>query len=344
VRVPIRNIFYLLTYAWDVLESDDISEVGVAEGSALEDLLASVLANRTERLLRRGLEQNYRERREDSGSIRGRVDFQEMAKRVLQRKGLAHIVCDELSPDTAPNRILKATIGTMLHFKSLEDVNRDKLALLYRGLREVSDTRISETSFCRVRLHRNNQEYRVLMSLCEIVQRYALPEQHGRGFQFVEFTEDQMGKLFQVFLTRFYQKRQNTYRVDSRRLDWCISQKPEVESFWLPQLQTDIVLSNSDKQLVIEAKFYREPFDLRFGKATVRSAHINQLFAYMQNIAANDRRGRPVDGILLYAAVSGPFQQDWQILGHNMRVAGVDLSDENWREIETRLLSTIHLN
>jgi 5-methylcytosine-specific restriction endonuclease McrBC regulatory subunit McrC len=53
-----------------------------------------------ERLLRRGLEQDYRERQEDSRSLRGRIDFQETTKRMLLRQGLANIISDELSPDT----------------------------------------------------------------------------------------------------------------------------------------------------------------------------------------------------------------------------------------------------
>jgi 5-methylcytosine-specific restriction enzyme subunit McrC len=340
VKIPIKNLFYLLAYAWDVLESGDVTEVGAVDGTMLEDLVASVLVMRMERLLRRGLEQDYQEKREDSTCIRGRIDFQETTKRMLRRQGRAHVISDELSPDTLANRILKATVGTLLRFKTLDDTNREKLALLYRGLREVADVRISESSFCRVRLHRNNQEYRLLISICEMVQRYVLPEQQGTGFRFIEFEEKEMGRLFQVFLTRFYEKRQRAYKVDSPRFDWCVSQSPAVEGFSIPQLQTDMVLSTSSSQLVVDAKFYKQPFDCRFGRLTVQSEHLNQMFAYMQNIASRDQYNRRVDGIILYAAVTGPFQQDWKLFGHSLRVAGVDLH-EDWHNIDKQLLSII---
>ena len=56
VRIPIKNLFYLLCYAWDVLEQGDATEVGTVEAPDLENLMASVLATRLERLMRRGLE------------------------------------------------------------------------------------------------------------------------------------------------------------------------------------------------------------------------------------------------------------------------------------------------
>jgi 5-methylcytosine-specific restriction endonuclease McrBC regulatory subunit McrC len=43
---------------------------------------------------------------------------------MLLRQGLANIISDELSPDTLSNQILRATIGTLLRFKTLDESNR----------------------------------------------------------------------------------------------------------------------------------------------------------------------------------------------------------------------------
>jgi 5-methylcytosine-specific restriction enzyme subunit McrC len=66
VTIPIKNLFYLLCYAWDVLEEGEAAEVGTVEAPDLENLMAFVLIGRLERLLRRGLERDYQEHREDS--------------------------------------------------------------------------------------------------------------------------------------------------------------------------------------------------------------------------------------------------------------------------------------
>lgn len=349
MKIPIKNLFYLLCYAWDVLEAGEVTEAGTVDApDDLENLMASVLAVRLERLLRRGLERDYQEKREDSPCIRGRIDFQETTKRMLRRRGAAHVIFDELSPDTLANRIVKATLGTLLMFETLSAPNREELAGLYRGLRDVSDTRISSDSFYRVRLHKNNQDYLLLLSICEMVQRYVLPEEHGHGVRFINFDEKQMWKVFQRFITNFYRRKQVFYRVNPDTFPWLVTQSPEVEQFSLPGLETDIVLTSPGSRIVIDAKFYEDPFDTRYKKPTVKSAHLNQMFAYMQNLAARDDRGRQVDGLILYAAVStgavpGAFGQDWTLFGHKLRVASLDLSND-WRHIEKSLLSVIGIN
>jgi 5-methylcytosine-specific restriction enzyme subunit McrC len=349
VKIPIKNLFYLLCYAWDVLEPGDVTEVGTVEApDDLENLMASVLASRLERLLRRGLERDYQEKREDSACIRGRIDFQETTKRMLRRRGAAHVIFDELSPDTLANRIVKATVRILLRFETLSAPNREELAGLYRGLREVSDTRVSSGSFYRVRLHRNNQDYRLLLSICEMVQRYALPQEHGRGMRFINFDKKVMWKVFQRFVTNFYRRKQNIYRVNPDAFPWLVTQSPEVEKFSLPGLETDIVLTSPVSRIVIDSKFFAEPFDKRYEKLTVKPAHLNQMFVYMQNLVARDDRRRQVDGVILYAAVSGStvsgtFCQDWKLFGHNLRVAGLDLS-KDWTHIENSLLSVIGIS
>jgi 5-methylcytosine-specific restriction enzyme subunit McrC len=342
VKIPIKNLFYLLCYSWDVLDPGQVAEVGKVEAPDLENLMAAVITGPLERLLRRGLERDYQEKREDATCIRGRIDFQETAKRVLRRRGAAHVVFDELSPDTLANRILKATINVLLRFDTLDPKNRDELAGLYRGLREVSDARVLGDSFYRVRLHRNNQDYRLLLSICEMIHRYALPQERGHGMRFVDFDEGQMWKVFQQFVTNLYRKKQSLYRVNPDSFPWLVSRSPDVKHFTLPVLRTDIVLTSPVSRIVIDTKFFEEPFDRRYG-VTVRPGHLNQMFAYMQNLAASDDRRRQVNGVILYAAVSGEFQQDWTLFGHNLRVAGVDLSND-WRQIEKSLLSIIGIN
>jgi 5-methylcytosine-specific restriction enzyme subunit McrC len=211
------------------------------------------------------------------------------------------------------------------------------------GLREVSDARILAGSFYRVRLHRNNPDYRLLLSICEMVHRYALPQAHGHGMRFIDFDEKQMWKVFQQFITNFYRKKQNFYRVNPDAFPWLITQSPEAEKFSLPELETDIVLTSPASRIVIDSKFFAEPFDRRYDKLTVKPGHLNQIFAYMQNLAARDDRRRHVDGVILYAAVSGAFCQDWKLFRHNLRVAGVDLS-KDWMHIENSLLSVIGIN
>ena len=56
-EIPVANIYYLLCYAWDVLdERDSLADVDAQESTELLALFARVLNNGTRRLLRRGLD------------------------------------------------------------------------------------------------------------------------------------------------------------------------------------------------------------------------------------------------------------------------------------------------
>ena len=110
----------------------------------------------------------------------------------------------------------------------------------------------------------------------------------------------------------------------------------------LPGLRTDIVLTTLEKKIVVETKYMPEPFHKRFGKTMLRSAHLNQIFAYMQNVAARDHIARPVEGILLYPATEKPFRLQWTLFGRPLTSAAVDLS-ATWKDIETQLLQLVNV-
>jgi 5-methylcytosine-specific restriction enzyme subunit McrC len=345
VKIPIRNLFYLLCYAWDVLDRADELEVGESTAPELENLVAEVLAGGIERLLRRGLEQGYVELREDSKILRGRIDVQQTIKRVLDRRREAHVITEELSPDVLTNQILKASIATLLRFPTLHRTSRERIAGLYHALRGVSEIRVSASSFYRVRLHTNNREYGVLMSICEMLHRYAVADETGSGMRFVDFVRDEtkMRKLFQMFVTNFYRRRQQEYGVEPEAFPWHSSAAHHSAIVALPGLHTDIVLSSTAKKIVVETKYMPEPFRKRFGKTILRSTHVNQIFAYMQNVEARDHSRRPVEGILLYPATTGGFCLKWTLFGHPLTSAAVDLS-KTWSEIEGELLLLIGLS
>jgi hypothetical protein len=78
-------------------------------------------------------------------------------------------------------------------------------------------------SFYRIRLHRNNQDYRLLLSICEMIHHYALPQEQGHGMRFIDFNDDQMWKLLQLFVTTFYRRKQPIYSVNPDAFPGLIS-------------------------------------------------------------------------------------------------------------------------
>ena len=66
MKIPIKNVYYLLCYAWSHVEENDLVDVAALdEFKHVQDLLGTILADGTFRLLRVGIDRGYRETRED---------------------------------------------------------------------------------------------------------------------------------------------------------------------------------------------------------------------------------------------------------------------------------------
>ncbi len=117
--IPIRNVYYLLCYAWNRLEQKDFVDVATAGVTELADLFARVLVTGVHRLCRRGLERGYQEQDAELSGIRGTIDLVTTHTRFLDRHGRAQCRFDELSSDTPQNRVVKAAMRTLARVKTL---------------------------------------------------------------------------------------------------------------------------------------------------------------------------------------------------------------------------------
>jgi 5-methylcytosine-specific restriction endonuclease McrBC regulatory subunit McrC len=83
-EIPIANIYYLLCYAWDVLdEKDTLLDVSMLDSTPLLDLFARVLVNGSRRLLQRGLDRGYQTREDELPGLRGKLSVTQTLRRQL---------------------------------------------------------------------------------------------------------------------------------------------------------------------------------------------------------------------------------------------------------------------
>ena len=59
MQIPIRNIFYLLSYAWNKLDEAEKMEISIDDYNDSLNLLGRVLVTGTNRLLKKGLDKSY---------------------------------------------------------------------------------------------------------------------------------------------------------------------------------------------------------------------------------------------------------------------------------------------
>ena len=77
VKVPVRNIYYLLCYAWDHVREGETVDVGSEQFGGLVDLFAKVLNEGVSRLVSRGLDRDYLVVHEDVRGLKGKTRFRD---------------------------------------------------------------------------------------------------------------------------------------------------------------------------------------------------------------------------------------------------------------------------
>jgi 5-methylcytosine-specific restriction enzyme subunit McrC len=339
MNIPIRNLYYLLCYAWDVLPESHIVEVGIDDADTGQDLLARVLVNGVTHLRRRGLMREYRTCEESVAGVRGKLLLSETLKQNLLAQARTRCGFDELNADALPNQIVKATLRLVGTATGLNARLRSDVAGLYHSLGGITDVTLSGPVFGRVQLHRNIGFYRLLLNVCRFIYEQVIPEEGTTRRVFRDFVrhDDQMGRLFQKFVLNFFRREQSEYRVDSPQIDWQVSAESVDALAWLPLMQTDVVLRSALHTVIIDTKFYREAFQSRFSQSKIRSEHLYQIVSYTQNWPAG---AALTQGTLLYPTVRQHFDFQYRIQGLPIRVCSVDLN-QPWTGIRTALLALL---
>ncbi len=335
MNVPVKNIYYLLCYAWDHVREGETVDVGSEEFGGLVDLFGKVLNEGVSRLLSRGLDRDYLVLHEDVRGLKGKLDLTTTIKSNLLWNGKTHCTFDELSYDVPQNQILKATLRSLTLVATLDPVQRLRSEHLYRKLDAVSDVPLTAGLFRTVRIHRNNRFYSFLLHLCRIIRENLLVNQENGTSTFYDFREDdqRMGLLFQQFVRTFLE-RETGYKVSAPKIDWLGSEASESGRRHLPSMQTDLVLRSAERTVIVDTKFYKDPLDTRFDGRRVHSDNLYQIFSYVTNWPATTGSTQ-TEGWLLYAAVDR-FDYRFNLVGQPIRACSIDLGQE-WMGIERDL-------
>lgn len=341
MTIPVRNIYYLLLYAWGHFKSGSITEVGTDRSPDLPNLLGKALNDGTHQLLRRGLDRGYIEVTEETRSPRGKLRLDVMTKKQTMLRGFAVCELDELTPDVLHNQVLKASLLSLAACKDIEKGRRHELLISARRMAGVSPIRLSADLFHRIQLSRNTSQYGFLMRVCELVFHSLLPDDKGGGSKFQSILEDEtrMSALFEDFLRNFYRMELPGFSATSEIMPWLAEAEDEVDLEFLPIMKTDITLRSGSRTIVVDAKYYKEILAGGRYDPKVRSAHLYQLTTYLAHSRERDP-GKEISGLLIYPSGGQSLRLAYRLLGTPVTVATVDLSAE-WPKIHAELIELI---
>lgn len=339
--IPIANLYYLLSYAWDHrLSEAELVSVDADSCPDLNNLFARVLAAATHRLLRGGLDRSYLSIEEETPRIRGRIDFSASEKKQTRTRGKLVCTYDELSPDVLHNRIVKATLRLLLSDTVVKLETRRALRKALDGFAEVGDLRVTAHHFHRVQLHRNNRSYRFLLHLCELIHGSLLPDKSvGAPRRFRDFTRDEklMAKVFEDFVRNFARRHLEGAVVSAMHIDWLASDLGEGTRATLPRMITDVTVSWPGRKLILDCKYYQEALVSHYDALRFRSGNLYQLNAYLTNKAAAPG-WEETEGMLLYPSNGYHLDHRFTLHGrHHVSIRTIDLQ-QPWTEVEASLM------
>ncbi len=355
--IPIQNLYYLLCYAWDVPDQRNKVKVDGEKCPSLVNLIATILLNICEHLLKRGLAQSYHYELQEVEGVRGKLNVSSTLKSGRMRLGYTNCQVDELSQDTLINQIIYSSLKRLLVSDDIDKSIRENLNKTLHKFPRISEIHLTNKIFDQVNLVRNNRSYALVLNTCKLLFQSTLPKKDKVGqYEFIDFTEDEfkMNYLFERFLMNFCKRhcKEHFPQVHREYINFQLTpfgmmfkRAGEV----LPVMETDVSLYNpqtGDKK-ILDAKYYKEPLVAKYGaQEKVRREHLSQIISYVMNQEdINNPHTFDTSGTLVYPTIDEDFDFSYRYKGtnHIIRATTINLN-QDWNNIEARIKEIVEIN
>lgn len=310
--ILIKNIYYMLSYAFRVLKQNNYEQVEAEEFQDVEDLFAEILIKGVSQQIKQGLYKEYCLREETMPVLKGKLNIQETIKCRMERKQQLSCQFDELTEDNIYNQILKLTMHCLIRVSMVKRDRKTMLKKLLVFFDNVTMIHPGNIQWRKIIYHRNNKNYEMLLNICYFVLQGMVQTTDKGNYKIIGFSEEHMERLFEKFILEYYKKTcPDTIKVSASQVKWNLTGENEESMIrFLPKMQTDITLEKEDKSLIIDAKYYGHIMQTQYHKESIRSAHLYQIFTYVKN--KDQYNSGKVSGLLLYAKTGEDIVPDYK--------------------------------
>ena len=323
--IRIQNIYYMLSYAFQVLNEDGYKQVATEEFENAAELCTAILIKGVSSQLKRGLGKEYIVQTEELSSLRGKIDISASVKeQTMLRKRL---VCnyDEFSVNSYMNRIIRTTMDTLIRSNISKDRKKQlrKLLIYFAEVEPLNRESIN----WKLQFNKNNQTYQMLISICYLILKGLLQTTSDGSTKLMDFLDEQrMCRLYEKFILEYYIRHYPMLSVNASQIPWDVEDGFRT---MLPVMQSDIHLQKDNTVLIIDAKYYSHTTQSKFDNHTLHSNNMYQIFTYVKNRDyAFKEQEHKVSGMLLYAKTEELIQPDnvYQMHGNQISVKTLDLN------------------
>ena len=318
----IKNIYYMLSYAFQSLNFKEYNKVKSEEFENIYDLFSELLTIALNKQIKQGLYRDYIEVDETTSSIRGKINITESINELSFINKKLNCTYDEFSVNSYLNKIIKTTL-TLLLKAPLCKKNRRGIKNILLYFRDV-DTVDTNNINWQIRYDRNNQDYRMIIGICNLTLNGLIQSNAKGDKKLMEFFDDmRMSRLYEKFILNYYRKEHSYLKAYSPQIEW---QLDDDFGELLPRMQTDITLEYEDKILIIDAKYYSNTMQSYYDTKTIHSHNLYQIFTYVKNKEAEV--DDEVSGMLLYARSTDDLNNDYSMSGNRIIVKTLDLNQD----------------
>jgi len=328
-RIKIKNIYYMLSYAYQTLREDGYKSIETEDFRNVHDLLAAILIKGVAFQIKRGLNRDYIPQTEPLSNLKGKIDITDSVK--MQTIINKQMVCqyDLFIEDTKLNQILKSAMTLLLRHGDVKLENKKALRKLLICFENVSIIEPFQIDWKSVSYHRNNATYKMLINICWLVIKGLLLTTEEGHYKMSKFLDDQqIHRLFEKFVLGYYIKEHQYLSASSSYIEWDLND--DENKLFLPQMKTDTMLEYNGKVLIIDTKYYSHTmqYNSMFSSTTVISNNLYQIFSYVKN--KDKLRKGNVSGVLLYAKTDEKITPDCDYIigGNRIGVKTLDLNTD----------------
>lgn len=323
--IPIQNIFYMLSYAFQVLKQQGYKDIATEQFNNVAELCAAILVKGISAQLKRGLDKEFIPRIEVLSTLRGKIEINDSIKTSTILKKQMVCTYDEFSVNSYINRIVKTTFELLLRSDISREIKKKlRKQIIFFG--EVESLDITNINW-KLRYNWNNQTYRMLVSICYLVIKGLLQTNTSGTTRLMDFLDEQrMCRLYEKFILEYFRCEFPSINISASQIPWQLDDDNDI---MLPVMQTDIMLSMNRSILIIDAKYYANTTQVLYDTHTLHSANLYQIFTYVKNKAAECKEySCEVSGMLLYAKTDETVLPDHSYImsGNKISVRTLDLN------------------
>lgn len=334
MEIPLRNIYYILSYAWKYFKFNDLTKLDKKDFNSPTEFFAEIFDLCLGRYVKKGLKKNYVQINEELKGIKSKVDFSMTIKTNGFRLKKFYCTYDDFTENNIINQVIKFTLlGFLKANISIEQKSSLKRKLVFFG--KVDNIIVNNYTFSKVKYTRDNFNLNFLINICKYVYSNSGFDEKSGEFTMSDFSNSKsMPMVFENFILNFYKEKLDGYKVrGGEHIKW----KSESINSLYPVMKTDITIRGNKKTYVIDTKFKKDVFQNYYDTPKFNSSNIYQIYTYLDNFQSENGE---LEGMLLYPTTHTTVRDSNTISGKTININTINLNQE-WKLIENELLELI---